>query len=217
MGKRRREGKRLIFVSNHFAVKDVFLLALHSAGRFIRFIPKKEIVENNPFMASLVKGFEAVPIDRGKPDITAIKKILNLIKKDKPVGIFAEGTRNKTGEILQELLPGAVMFALKGKAEIQPSVFCRKARLCRLNYALCGDPINFGELYDRKIDSEVLAEANAILRERMLELITVVRFYAKSPTKIKITMRKDLNNPEIKIKDIMTKYGIEKLPTTITS
>jgi len=87
----------------------------------------------------------------------------------------------------------------------------RKARLFRLNYALTGDPINFGELYGRKTDAETLAQANEILRTRMLELQALLRFYVKSRAKYKRALRRDFNNRNLKMSNIMYKYHLEFL------
>jgi 1-acyl-sn-glycerol-3-phosphate acyltransferase len=207
-GKKRRKGKKLIFASNHFSIVDMFLLTI-SYHRQIHYVGKKEWADANAVSRFLMKHLGAISFDRGKPDLLAVKAILGRLKENKVVGIFPEGTRNKNDEALQEIKIGTTLFALKARAEIVPSIIWRKPRIFRFNRVLIGDPINFGELYDRQNEPGVREEANNILIGRMAELRSIVNFYSRSSARFKRALRKDFKNTDIKMSEIIYKYNIK--------
>jgi len=93
----------LILASNHVSYLDPIVLGI-SIKRKIYFIAKKEAF-NNFFGSLLLHNLNAFPVDRGKTDILAFKKAINILKEGKILGIFPEGTRSSNGE-LQELKIG---------------------------------------------------------------------------------------------------------------
>ena len=66
---------------------------------------------------------------------------MNALKNDEGITIFPEGTRNKSGENLQELKSGAALFALKGRASVVPIILLHKQRVFRRNYMYVGKQI----------------------------------------------------------------------------
>lgn len=111
------EGK-LIICSNHINLMDPFTLALGFRKNHIYFVSKKELFDNK-FLAYFMNKLGAFPIDRGGIDLKAIKKCVKVLKEDKYLGIFPEGTRVK--EVKKENIKNGIGYiALKANADILP-------------------------------------------------------------------------------------------------
>ena len=107
----------LIIASNHVSYLDPAVLAA-SLNRKIYFIAKKEVFKNT-FVSFIFKNLNAISVDRGNADILAFKKAINILREEKVLGIFPEGTRSSNGE-LQELKLGAIKIAMKTGVPILP-------------------------------------------------------------------------------------------------
>jgi 1-acyl-sn-glycerol-3-phosphate acyltransferase len=95
----------LFLASNHTSMMDTMIIPYFSLNRFSwrRFRnPGKEELFSNPFKSLIVKSTGAFPVKRRSRDVSAMKKIINIVQKDVIV-IFPEGTRNKGSD----LLPGS--------------------------------------------------------------------------------------------------------------
>lgn len=107
----------LIIASNHVSYLDPAVLAA-SLNRKIYFITKKEVFKNG-FISFILKNLNAISVDRENVNILAFKKIINILREEKVLGIFPEGTRSSDGE-LQELKLGAIKIAMKTGVPILP-------------------------------------------------------------------------------------------------
>jgi len=107
----------LIIASNHVSYLDPVVLVA-SLNRKIYFIAKKEVFKNT-FISFILKNMNAFSVDRENVDILAFKKAINILREEKVLGIFPEGTRSSNGE-LQELKLGAIKIAMKTGVPILP-------------------------------------------------------------------------------------------------
>lgn len=113
-----REGA-LIAVANHRHWSDIVLLALAIYPRQVHFMGKSEYAES-AFLRFLMKQLGAFTVERGEADMKAIKTALGYLRKGEVVGIYPEGTRNKTDELLLPFKEGSFMLAARGKAMVVP-------------------------------------------------------------------------------------------------
>jgi len=111
-----REGP-VIVVANHVSYWDPVVVG-SALPRQVYFMAKKELF-SYPVLGFLIKGLGAFPVDRKRPDRAAIKKGLEILKSGSVLGIFPEGTRSKTGELLAPYA-GAAYFAVKTGAPVCP-------------------------------------------------------------------------------------------------
>ena len=111
------ESGGMIIASNHVSYLDPAVLVA-SFNRKIYFIAKKEVFKNT-FVSFLLKNMNAFSVDRKNVDMLAFKKAMNILKEEKVLGIFPEGTRSSNGE-LQELKMGALKIAMKTGVPILP-------------------------------------------------------------------------------------------------
>ena len=102
-----------------------------------------------------------IEIDRENLDLTTIKKIIKVLKDDGVLGIFPEGTRNRTNEILLPFKEGTTMFAERTDSPIIPLIIEKKPKLFRRNKIIIGEPL--------KMDRGK-AENTEKLRNIMLEM-----------------------------------------------
>ncbi len=107
----------VIIASNHVSYLDPAVLVA-SLNRKIYFITKKEVFKNT-FVSFILKNLNAFSVDRENVDILAFKKAINILREEKVLGIFPEGTRSSNGE-LQELKLGAIKIAMKTGVPILP-------------------------------------------------------------------------------------------------
>jgi len=111
------ENGGLIIASNHVSYLDPAVLVA-SLNRKIYFITKKEVFKNT-FVSFILKNLNAFSVDRENVDMLAFKKAINILREEKILGIFPEGTRSSNGE-LQELKLGAIKIAMKTGVPILP-------------------------------------------------------------------------------------------------
>ena len=113
--------KGYVLTCNHYSNMDPVLLDVY-LNKKIRFLAKKELFEKK-FVGFFLKKFGGFPVDREKPGVSSFKFALNVLKENKILGIFPEGTRNKNieAEGIMQLKNGAIVFASKGESQTAPS------------------------------------------------------------------------------------------------
>ena len=157
--------QKVITVSNHLSMLDIVLVGVNVYG-YRHFVAKKEL-EKVGFMRWLMKRADAITIDRGKADLTAIKRILTALRKGEGLSIFPEGTRNKDDETLQEVKTGSAMFALKGNAPLVPVMIHHKQKLFRRNYVYVAPLFTLDEFAQGKIDNTAIEQAAEKIEQEM--------------------------------------------------
>ncbi len=108
----------VLFCSNHIHLMDQ-CLAILTSKRPIHYMAKVEYF-NNSKTRWFFRLVGCIPVDRSIHDENAKTKALEVLNKGLALGIFPEGTRNKTKEILQPFKFGAVSLASKSNATIIP-------------------------------------------------------------------------------------------------
>ncbi len=156
-----------VLISNHRSNCDAFMIGSNFKKK-VYVLCKKESFKKKP-VAWFIKTLGGVPVDRDNPDAASILATLRLLKKGETVMIFPEGTRNKTGGEMLPFKSGASLFAIKAKVPIQPFYVEKGAKLFRRNRVHVGEPFTLEQFYGKKLTDEVLAEADAILRAKILE------------------------------------------------
>ncbi|MBE6158196.1 MAG: 1-acyl-sn-glycerol-3-phosphate acyltransferase [Firmicutes bacterium] len=111
-----KEG-RLLIVGNHKHLYDQ-CLAIISTKRPIHYMAKKEYFDGK--MAWFFKSVGCIPVDRSKKDNNATNSALEVLNNNFVLGLFPEGTRNKTNKKLLPFKFGAVSMANKTDSYILP-------------------------------------------------------------------------------------------------
>jgi len=151
-----------LIVGNHKHIMDQCSVII-STKRLIHYMAKKEYFDSK--MAWFFKATGCIPVDRSIHDDDAKSSALEVLKNNGAIGLYPEGTRNKTKDkLLLEFKFGAVSMASKTDALIVP-------------YAITGDykfrsknlMIRFGTPF--KIDKMSLEEANEKLYKEIEKLM----------------------------------------------
>ncbi|MGE5580324.1 MAG: lysophospholipid acyltransferase family protein [Bacillota bacterium] len=108
----------VIVCANHISWWDPILVA-NAMRRPIHFMAKVELFRN-PVFGYVMRRINAFPVDRGKPDLSAIRDSIAILQSGKVLGIFPEGTRHKAKEVLGEMHPGAALVALRTGSPVVP-------------------------------------------------------------------------------------------------
>ena len=149
-----------ILVGNHKHNFDAFML-ISSTKDTVRFLAKKELIDG-PF-GFLFKHLALIPVDRTRHNPEAIKEAKDVLLNNGVVGIFPEGTFNKTEYIIRPFKMGAVKIASDTHVKIVP--FAIKG-----NYSLFKrTEIIFGKPYE--IESQDLKGENITLMNKVIELL----------------------------------------------
>ncbi len=111
------DDKAAVVIANHMSMHDPVLLISFFKGK-INFMAKEELFRNK-LVGSVLKAFGAFPVNRGGNDLKAIKHALKLLKDNKILGIFPQGTRMTSAEA-EQAKGGAAFMAIKSKVPIVP-------------------------------------------------------------------------------------------------
>jgi len=160
------ENGAYIVCANHISALDPILIALALPNK-MHFMAKAELFRNK-LLAALLSWLGAFPIKRGEADIKSIKTSLKLLNEGKVLGLFPEGTRNKSDELMTE--PGIAMLAIKAKVKVLPVAIISSYRFFRKSKIKIGKPIDLSEYYDMKLGSDEYTKISLGIMSRINEL-----------------------------------------------
>jgi len=168
-----------ILAINHIGYLDFALTgtAALPAGRYVRFMAKKEIFDNK-IAGPLMRGMHHINVDRSNGSASFVTA-LRALKAGEIIGIFPEGTVSTSFEI-KELKSGAVRLAMGAGVPIIPTIVWGSQRVwtkgVKRNLKRNHFPITvrFGEpiFYQRGDDVE---QAELTLRKTMLAMLNEVQ------------------------------------------
>jgi 1-acyl-sn-glycerol-3-phosphate acyltransferase len=106
-----------VIACNHFHWLDPAALGAASP-RDLRFMAKIE-AHRVPGLGALIRGFGTFPVRRGESDREAVRMMRQIVRDGNALGLFAEGTRQRSG-VPGEIQPGAAMVALQEGVPVVP-------------------------------------------------------------------------------------------------
>lgn len=105
----------VVLIANHQNFFDVPLIIL-ALNPWVDWVCKCELF-NIPLFGKFLQEWAAIPFDRSKVDLTAIKTIIQRLKAKRIVGIFPQGHRCRTEAELMQYRASATIVGLIRKAE----------------------------------------------------------------------------------------------------
>lgn len=139
-----------IVCANHFSLVDPILVGISLPIR-MHFMAKAELFKGK-LLGTLLRGLGAFPVKRGEADIKSIKTSLKLLGEGDILGLFPEGTRNRTNEAVAE--PGIAMLSIRSKVPVLPVAIISSYKLFRRTRVVVGKPIELSEYYEHKLHNE---------------------------------------------------------------
>lgn len=162
-----KEGPILI-VGNHKHIYDQ-CLTIMATKRVIHYMAKKEYFDGK--MAWFFKLVGCISVDRSIKDHNATDKALKILNNNGAIGLFPEGTRNKTKDIF--LLPfkfGTVSMAKKTNATIVPFGLTGEYKFRSKNLTIrYGKPFKVGDMDLEKANKKLYDEVENLMKENLKE------------------------------------------------
>ena len=106
-----------VYACNHFHWLDPAALGAASP-RTVYFMAKME-AHRVPGVGQLIRFFGTFPVRRGESDREAVRMMRKIVHDGNALGLFAEGTRQRSG-VPGEIQPGAAMVALQEGVPVIP-------------------------------------------------------------------------------------------------
>ena len=157
---------RVVVCGNHTHNWDSAML-ITSTKRTVHFLAKDELFKGigKYFFSAMA----CIPVNRRQKDHNAMESAIKVLEQDEVIGIFPEGTFNRTKDIVMPFKYGAVSMASKTNSTIVPFSITGKYKIFKKNSVT----ICFGKPY--KIKTDDLTEANNELMEKVKKLIITKR------------------------------------------
>lgn len=155
----------VILAGNHTNNLDAAIM-LAGCKRIVHMLAKKELFKSkisNRFFRSM----GCIPVDRKIHDENAKSEAIDVLKNNGVIGLFPEGTINRTNDIILPFKYGAVSFAKKTGAYIVPFTITGKYKPFRKSIK-----ITYGKPYkvtnDLESENEKLMNIikNMLIKER---------------------------------------------------
>ena len=150
----------LIFAGNHRYAIDPTVVMM-STDRIVHYMAKEELFKG--LHGKIFNKIGLIKVYRGKPNYKAIEEAEKILNNGGTIGIFPEGTRNKTQNNLLEFRKGAVRIAKSTNIPILPFAIKGEYKLFRKSITLeFGNPIDVNKME--------IEEGNEYLRNEVLKL-----------------------------------------------
>ena len=134
----------VVLAFNHFHWVDPPVFGLASPRR-ITFLAKAE-AHRVPGLGQLMRSFGTLAVRRGESDREAVRLMREAVRNGEALGLFAEGTRQRTG-VPGKVQPGAAMAALQEDVPVVPAAIHGSFEWSPGNYhpvsVAWGEPVRF--------------------------------------------------------------------------
>lgn len=140
-----------LVICNHYAIPDTLIPVASLYKKELHVLAKAEAFECAKIANWFLRKAGAIPVHRGEADINAVKEVLSVLRADKKLVMYPEGTRNREGtKEMLEFKQGAARFAIKARKPILPMVYYRMHKVFRRNWLYIGEPITLEEFYNTR-------------------------------------------------------------------
>lgn len=157
----------ILIVGNHKHLYDQ-CLAIISTKRMIHYMAKKEYFDGK--MRWFFKFVGCIPVNRSIKDDAATNSALEVLESGGAIGLFPEGTRNKTEEFLLPFKFGTVSMASKTNATIVPFGITGDYKFRSKNLCMrFGEPFKVGDMDLETANKKLYEEVKRLMEENLKE------------------------------------------------
>lgn len=111
------ENGRIILAGNHTNFFDCILVSC-ATDRCVHYLAKDELMKGP--QKHIFKALGIIPVNRRIKDKAALQSAIETLNADKVIGIFPEGTINRTDDIIMPFKFGAVKMSRDTNSDIIP-------------------------------------------------------------------------------------------------
>lgn len=166
----------LIVVSNHLSNADPPVLAA-TMGRPLHFLAKDGLF-SSPVSSHFLRAVGVHPTAREGADVEALRWTMGLLRSDKVIGIFPEGTRSLDAQ-MKRGHPGAAYIAARSQAPILPVAITGTENVpgfWRIAFPMTSMKVTFGEPFtlpvvEGKLSRPVLENLADMIMGRVAALL----------------------------------------------
>ena len=151
----------IIFVGNHIHAVDPVVVMTHTK-RIVHYMAKESLFKG--IHGKIFESIGLIKVYRSRSNPMAIVEAQKILEQGGAVGIFPEGTRNRTDQELLKFRHGAVSIAKQSNAKIVPFAIKGKYRLFKK-----GLSIEFGKAVD--VSQMEIEKANDYTRNEVLNIL----------------------------------------------
>lgn len=160
----------VLLLSSHQSFLDPPLVA-SKLNRSVVFLARSTLFKG-PF-GRLIRALQAYPVDRGKPNVSTMKKMINIVQAGRCLLMFPEGTRTDDGEV-KPLQNGMALIVKKARVPVVPVVIDgafkvwprhRKLPSTGRVRVMYGKPMLLHDLDSKEIIERVESEMRRMLKE----------------------------------------------------
>ena len=162
-----KEDESYIICANHLNYLDATAVVVFNKKN-IRFVCK-DTVFHNKFLNWILHLVDAIPINRDKQDIEAMKRSIKALKNKQLLGIFPEGTRKGMEKNLKAK-NGAAFMALRTETKVIPLGIQGSFKPFTKVYLNYGKPLDFSEYYGKEKDKEILEKVTKEIMDNIVML-----------------------------------------------
>lgn len=145
----------VLFCANHRSAEDPVLIYVALRKRYIYYFAKQALTEGR-FMKWYMGDVLGVrPVSHTSSDLGAVKWGVNKLKNGEAVGIFPEGTRNRTDQDLLDFQHGAAMIAYMAKTQVVTVTINCKHKLFSKCEIVFSEPLKLDDFYKERFNDDV--------------------------------------------------------------
>lgn len=134
----------LVLAGNHTKWLDPVMLVGVTGKRQVHFLAKIELFSG--ITKPIVKGMGAIPVNRKIHDKGALSSAIDALNNGECIGIFPEGTINRTEDVIMPFKMGAVKMSHETNANLVPFIITGKYKLFGKSLTVkFMEPIKIGE------------------------------------------------------------------------
>ncbi len=156
----------ILVVGNHKHLMDQ-CLAIISTKRVLHYMAKKEYFDGK--MAWFFKLVGCIPVNRQIHDDNAKEAAIDVLENEGAIGLFPEGTRNKTNEFLLPFKFGTVSMAKKTGATIVPFGITGEYKFRSRPVITFGKPFKVGSMSLEAANEKLRNEVGSLMKKSLVK------------------------------------------------
>ncbi|MCI8446442.1 MAG: 1-acyl-sn-glycerol-3-phosphate acyltransferase [Bacilli bacterium] len=156
----------ILIVGNHKHLYDQCLTII-ATKRGIHYMAKREYFDDKK-VAWFFKGTGCISVDRSKKDEHATDLALSVLKDGGAIGLFPEGTRNKTESFLLPFKFGAVSMAKKTDSYLVPFGITGDYKFRSKNLTIrYGNPFKVNNMDLEEANNKLYYEVEMLMKQNL--------------------------------------------------